>query len=207
MDLHSPEANPYQASSTVDTTSVAEVPRGWFQQVRWPAVFALNLIVPLMLATNFVPEKGNVGLASAIVVLYLAGWLFCRLGPECERSLIRGGALIALTQLFPILQVLAGLLAFGIMASLGAAVDADNANFGIQRERDAFAITMMVGLMLMSLAAGLGVLVATIQALFGGRLSSANTVGDRSPDRAGLVSEASVESGSSSEPGVPREGT
>ncbi|MEM8679391.1 MAG: hypothetical protein AAGF97_08570 [Planctomycetota bacterium] len=123
-------------------------------------MFAINLIVPLMWATSLVNRHGKVGMLAAIPVLYLMGWATCRIHPVCARSMLNGGALVALTQLFPILQILAGLFALSVV---GFEDRFDQvASVGFPNERGGFLVTLLVGGLLMGLAFSLG---ATVEAL------------------------------------------
>lgn len=78
----------------------------------WSVVFGANLIFPALLGAALVGwENGRAGMLVGIWGLWAAG-VFAGLGPARLRtSLLAGGYVAALLQLFPVLQLLAGLTA------------------------------------------------------------------------------------------------
>ncbi len=79
---------------------------GW-----WTLVFVANLPVPLLGSWGAVLHGYACGVFGGIAMLYLLGAAVCGLRWRVGRSLVGGGALVALTQLFPLLQVFSGIFA------------------------------------------------------------------------------------------------
>lgn len=77
----------------------------------WTLVFVANLPVPLLASWGAVQQGSGVGLFGGVVMLYLLGAAVCGLRWRVGRSLVWGGAVVALTQFFPFLQVGSGILA------------------------------------------------------------------------------------------------
>jgi hypothetical protein len=75
-------------------------------------VFALNLIVPLILSSGF--TDGRAGIYAAIAFYWLLGLTACAARPSLGRLMVTGGAIVASTQLAPLLHVSAGYAAVTI---------------------------------------------------------------------------------------------
>jgi hypothetical protein len=111
-------------------TATAERPPprfDWYRVRWWTFVFVANLPVPLLASWGAVLEGGGVGLFGGLAILYLLGATVCALRWPIGRSLVQGGIVVALTQLFPMLQVGCGVLAVFIWDAIigSSAVDSD----------------------------------------------------------------------------------
>ena len=69
--------------------------------------------------------RGGIGVGISITAFLLLGWIICRLAPSLAKCLIAGSPIVALTQVFPILHLIAGLLGFLAAVALGLATDGD----------------------------------------------------------------------------------
>ncbi len=120
----------------------------------WFAVFLLNLAIPLLLALSQTDERGRIGMLIAVTLLCAAGCWVCANSARAGRSLVVGGVLVGLSQLFPILQMIAGLTAITVAAALGLTKREVHAS--ITTEIGGTIVTLITGTILMSMAAGVG---------------------------------------------------
>lgn len=82
----------------------------------WSGIFALNLIVPLFLASMVVSGLAWIGVLLAVAAYGQAGSHACRHWPRLAMSLVLGGGLVGLSQFFPILHIFVGSLALRAVA-------------------------------------------------------------------------------------------
>jgi hypothetical protein len=92
----------------------------WAWAVAWTPVFALNLIVPLVLARGVIDGGGQAGMYCAIVLYWALGLTACAARPAFGRALVIGGLIVACTQFTPVLQFVAGFAAVMIGGQVGA---------------------------------------------------------------------------------------
>lgn len=119
----------------------------------WPIVFALNLIVPLLFGGQLVRENGMIGLSVAVGFFLIAGWYVCYASPAVARRLLVGSSITAITQLFPVIQLIAGILALGAVSTLGLSVDDGDLGIGqISNDAGAFLATMITGSIIAAVA-------------------------------------------------------
>jgi len=88
--------------------------RQWVWPASWTPVFALNLIVPLVLAGGVLDDRGWAGAYWGVAVSWALGFAACVARPALGRVLTVGGLTVACTQLVPVLQFLAGAAAVTI---------------------------------------------------------------------------------------------
>ena len=74
------------------------------------AVFLFNMIVPLYFALEDVPDAGRVGIMAAAMLWLASGFLISAVDRKNFAFFIAGAMMIGLTQMLPILQILAGLI-------------------------------------------------------------------------------------------------
>jgi hypothetical protein len=161
-----PPANPY-ASPTSDTVDSSGEGRSDDESAKrlyvgWLAVFAFNLIVPLFMGWGMTERQGRTGMVLAILVILASGLWICRSARQLGFALVVGGVAVALSQVFPILQVMAGILGFALANGIGLvadiptpAGDALNADTVVA----GFVVTMTTGGLLLaaSIVAGLAI--------------------------------------------------
>lgn len=81
----------------------------------WTAVFWLNTVVPILIERNLADHRGEFGIAAACVLLWFVSQLaFERLVNWRPRMLV-GGTNLAFFQLFPIVQIGAGVASLAIV--------------------------------------------------------------------------------------------
>ena len=93
---------------------------------------------------------------SGLVVL-AGGWTLCYVSPPVARRLIVGGMMTAVSQVFPILHLILGVIALGIAGRLGSATPGDDVPIDkISSELGGFFVTLLVGGGLLICAGAIG---------------------------------------------------
>lgn len=146
------ELNPYDPprSAPIASEQPVGVVRGPFLlSFEWTAVLLFNLIVPTLFAWSMTNTEAKLGAAFAVLVVAAAGYFFCFQQPWPMLIAIRGGILVALTQVFPILQIVCGSLALQAWMLLGAM---QNSSFQemLSSIPAGFLVTLLTGLLLIA---------------------------------------------------------
>lgn len=133
-----------------------EIPhRAW--PYAWTLVFACNLIVPLSLAWQMSEHAGRIGIGLAIVVYWMIGLVTCADGGRRGgRPLVAGGIWVALSQLLPIAQILAGLAGVWSWAAISGQEHRPLSVLG------GFTMTIVTGGLLLTLAEVIGLIAYAI---------------------------------------------
>jgi hypothetical protein len=119
------------------------------------------MIVPLLLGWSMTESGGKIGLLIATITLFAAGECLCIFAPTIAAPVIVGAVVVALSQLYPILQMIAGLAAVGIGRRLGLMLDADPV--GVFRSgAGGFVVTVVTGSILIAESAAVGLLIRVI---------------------------------------------
>lgn len=119
----------------------------------WPVVFLLNMIVPTLFGWQITREGGRLGMSAATALLLISGWWVCFIQPSNGRMLVLGAAILSLSQLFPVIQMVAGMVA---LAMCGFGINEDDGAMRPVSEAGGFLITLIVGGILICLAAIVG---------------------------------------------------
>ncbi|QEH35324.1 hypothetical protein OJF2_38750 [Aquisphaera giovannonii] len=129
----------------------------------WIAVFLLNMIVPLLFGWSMTREGGRVGMAAAILTLFATGCWICTARRQLASPLLLGAAFVGLSQVFPLLQILAGSAGMVAATALRVAENNDDALPRVIGEAGGFVVTLVTGGLLMaaSLVAGLSLRMLT----------------------------------------------
>jgi hypothetical protein len=126
----------------------------------------MNMALPLLFGLEVTRHHGLIGMCVASLLMLIVGWLFCMLKPAAARKLVLGSLAVALTQVFPILQIIAGSISIGIAQSLHLAMQGgDDPEFGIagiNNELGGFVVTMFVGIILLSCAGMAGLVLGQV---------------------------------------------
>lgn len=162
--------NPYRAPESDTTAGVirsGDLDRNAF--IMWAIVFGLNMVLPLLFSVELTQHHGRFGMCAASLVLFIAGWVLCALSARTARKLILGAAIVALTQLFPILHVVAGSVSIRIAESFqladggGGDPDLDEGGFPeITSELGGFMVTILVGGILLTFASIIGLVLSFV---------------------------------------------
>jgi len=108
----------------------------------WAVVLAANLIVPALLGWEVSRQGGRGGLVTAALVLWAAGHLLLARVPAIGEPVVLGGVVTALTQFFPVLQMMAGLTSLWVVERVSGVPDADRPFSGGMTDAKAFAATL-----------------------------------------------------------------
>ncbi len=87
----------------------------------WTLVFLANLPVPLFLGvwiSNATVMTGKLGMACGVAILYWLGLRACHRAPRATFWVIFGGWFVAVSQFFPVLQIVAGIAGYYPVAVL-----------------------------------------------------------------------------------------
>jgi hypothetical protein len=162
------EHNPYEAPKAAVRSSLPDEqtnPRfGAFTYIAWVFIFAINMAVPLLFGSQMTQQHGRLGMSVAALLLLVFGCFICAANRKLAVALLAGGALVALTQLFPILHIIAGMLGMGAGQALGhATLDDDNGPSQITSEAGGFIVTFVTGGILMAVSLCTGIALQSIK--------------------------------------------
>jgi hypothetical protein len=156
-----------------ETTRSATALWGWASG--WTAVFAVNLIVPIMFGWNVTANAGRGGMFLAIGFLWAVGAIVSLRRNNLARSLIVGAGLFAFTQLFPIAQMFAGMIAVSVWQLISRRPDDrwsagdDQIYSQLGSDLGGFVVTILVGIQLVVVAVTGGYAVRFLVRLVRGR--------------------------------------
>lgn len=123
--------------------------RLWF----WACV--LNSIVPFLLGTAVTSGLARGGMVLGIVAVVWFGWSLAGTFPEVVRTVVYGGWVVALAQLFPVFQVIAGVIAVSAVTQLGLGIG-EGQGSRVDGLAGGFLATIVTGGLLIALAGVLG---------------------------------------------------
>jgi hypothetical protein len=158
------EENPYQAS-WVAPAPVRRTPSVWISVlivIVWACVFGANLMIPLLFGWDRTSHRGTFGLVGAVATLWITSSALLLMYRKLAAPVIVGSILVAVSQVFPILQVLAGVLSFALAESMGLTEAEDLGPGRIESFSGGFLVTFGTGLLLMAGGAGCGLLIRLI---------------------------------------------
>ncbi|MBW3600364.1 MAG: hypothetical protein KY475_24250 [Planctomycetes bacterium] len=157
------EPNPYESPRQIANSE--EGPLGntggidKFAIIAWPVVFGLNIIIPAWFGWAVTGEHGRIGLCLASALFLASGWVLCYVRPAITRRLILGALVFAPSQFIPVVQIVAGIIAFIIAGALGLTGPDNDEPTG---EFGGFVITFIVGGILLMFAGVIGWIVGLI---------------------------------------------
>ena len=154
------DINPYEAPSADSPLPVAQSPSTFFQkpvvvQSAWFLAVAINLPMPLMFGFSFTAEgAARLGMLIGIAAVYGTGVWICLHRAEVMWRLIVGSAFTAISQVWPMLHMLVGIVAMGISKFI---FDADRERDQIEAIPEVILTTLLtgIGLIIPSLVMGL----------------------------------------------------
>jgi large-conductance mechanosensitive channel len=155
------EQNPYEPpkSSTMPTPdrgTSSRRARAWTFGA-WIFVCAINLAVPLLFSATLIEAHGKIGMMLAIVSFFFCGCCLCAFQRDLALAVIIGGVFVALTQLFPILHIVAGWIGVAVGDALGLAdFGSGDKSPRLLSEFGGFVVTLITGGILMAVATGIG---------------------------------------------------
>ncbi len=128
----------------------------------WSLVFVVNLIVPLHMGISLTSGGGRIGLAIAIVGLWLLGVFVCLRTCTLRLALLGGGLLVGFSQVAPILHVAVGLTALELW---NGPKDYDTRFLSKLSGLGGFIVTAIVELSLMAIAVIVGYFLLAVHGL------------------------------------------
>ena len=154
------DVNPYEAPSAHSPLPVAQSPSTFFQkpwvvQSAWFLAVVINLPMPLILGLDATADgAARLGMPIGIVTVYCTGVWICLHRAEVMWRLIVGSIFTALTQIWPIVHMIVGLVAMGISKLI---FDANREREQIEAIPEVVLTTLLtgIGLILPSLVMGL----------------------------------------------------
>ncbi len=130
----------------------------------WALVYWINAIVPFALGLAVTGGAGLVGMLLGLALMFGAAGRLTAVSREFKIAFEVGGWIVAASQLFPVLQVLAG--AIGLRAAAGWRQAADHSPMiSANGVLGGFIATVGTGGILMTFAMGIGMLVGWIRSL------------------------------------------
>jgi hypothetical protein len=177
------EHNPYEPPTAAVRTLIPDeqaLPRSRvLTYIAWVFVFAINMAIPLLFGTSMTEQHGRLGMSVAALLLLVVGCYICFADRKLAVALLAGGAVVALTQLFPILHIIAGTIGMSAGQALGhATIDSDDAPARITSEFGGFIVTFVTGGILMSGSLLVGVLLRFVTSLRSRRTISSTPQGN-----------------------------
>ena len=160
MDSLNPYEPPKSSTEEVQQADDKSAPSGKLIYVAWVTVCVLNLPMPLRFAWPITESSGRFGMSIAVVALLAAGCWICAKLPKHGVHLLIGAVPVALSQLLPIAQLVAGGLAvmFGQAIGLVNPIGDDGNGEKVASEPGGFILTLITGAILMMLSAVCGFL-------------------------------------------------
>jgi len=154
------EKNPYESPKCLagPLASPADHDDARLLLTAWATVFVVNMAMPVFFAWSITGESGRIGMIAASVVLFGCGCWICLMARRLAKGLIVGAVLVALTQVFPALQILAGILGLAVAEALHLSQYRDRGP-EITTELGGFVVTLITGGILMGLSGVTGTLV------------------------------------------------
>lgn len=117
----------------------------------WFVVFVLNAAAPLFLGWGATVNGGRIGMLAATVMFFALGCCLCAYAPEIAKALVVGGVAVGLTQVMPLLQVIAWLFAVWLLVALRLEKPPWNAMLmSLSNEPSGFLATIVFGGVLMA---------------------------------------------------------
>ena len=154
------DINPYEAPAAHSPLPAAPSPSTFFQkravvQSAWLLAVVINLPMPLWLGFDATSDgAARLGMPIGIVTVYGTGVWICSHRPEVMWRLIVGSIFTALSQIWPVLHMLVGLVAMGISKFI---FDANREREQIEAIPEVILTTLLTGagLILPSIVMGL----------------------------------------------------
>ena len=159
MDEHNPYEAPAHTVRTLLPVGGTSPSAGMGVYIAWIGIFVLNMAVPLLFGSSITQQHGKLGMSAAALLLFAAGCFICAANRKLAKTLIAGEILIGLAQLFPILQIIAGMIGMAAGQALGLAeIGDDTRSLAVSGEFGGFVVTCVTGGILIASGASAGML-------------------------------------------------
>lgn len=131
----------------------------------WSNVYLVNLPVPLFFGFLVTSGGGWIGMGCGVIVTWCLGQIVCLWSGTLRKALVIGGCVVALTQLFPVLQF----ILVGIAVDLWEGATGISFDGGPQPrtalEFSGFAVTLLTAQMHIAIAVAVGYLALGVREL------------------------------------------
>lgn len=158
--------NPYQATDIAQEPQPSSKRRvihsPFVLSIQWTVVLLCNSVVPLLIGwTEAQQGRGQLGIILAMGLCLVLGYVACIYMPLFAMIATRGGFLVALTQFFPVLQLLSGMIAIDTIRKTGIipGQTLDSGSLGLV---DAFLVTVATGSILIGISCLFGLLLRLV---------------------------------------------
>lgn len=158
--------NPYAAPLAAPGPAPGEAaprPGRWWPAV-WSGVFLGNLVIPLLFGATMVSPAGRAGLALGVGLWWAVGLVGLRQSERARRVAVSGGVCVALSQVVPFLQIMAGMVGLEAATRVEGGPRGEFGEFATLGLAGGLVATLVTGGLLLLAAGGVGLLV---QALLG----------------------------------------
>ena len=152
--------------------------------LRWALSTCLNAVVPMMFASAIVHQNAYWVVVLGVILVFVTGALVSIRFPQVQRPLLAGSYAMGLAQLFPIIHVFAGIIAYTILQAMGLTVpQGDFFNTPMVSPLSILLLTFLVAAMLAVVAVGIGFILIMIVDSFKSPVQKSNKpiVARRSP--------------------------
>ncbi len=159
------EINPFAAPIVQDLAESPDAPLSAFQKpwnlhLAWALAVLFNLPIPVMFGTT-VTDVGapGLGMVLGVAIIYLAGIWCCKKQAGVMWRLIVGSVFTAISQIWPVAQILTGLVAMGI-----SKIVFDFRRVGDQMSRisEVVSTTILTGLGLIAVSLFIGAILTVV---------------------------------------------
>jgi hypothetical protein len=165
MTTSTDDNNPFQATDIALETQTQQrrvIHSPLVLSIQWTVVLLCNSVVPLLIGWTEVQQGlGQIGIVLGMFFGLLLGYLASIYTPLLVMYAIRGGMLVAFSQFFPVLQLLAGMLGIEFMRKTGI-IPGKNLDIGNLGLVDAFLVTMATGSILVGISCLFGLLLRLV---------------------------------------------
>ena len=112
--------NPFEPPATVDSKRPTPPIRlGQHVWWSWPMVVLFNCVLPGLIAFSSTGPMGKFTILASVLAFIVAGLLIARTNIIWIRRATAGGVVVGVLQLFPVLQIFAGVIAAEFVTALG----------------------------------------------------------------------------------------
>lgn len=156
--------NPYQSPECTDSPAATG---NWdlldkSALIAWPLAFGANSVLAQGIVFMVTKDHGRIGMACAMLILLASGWVLCIWRRPAARGLIVGTAIVAISQVFPIIHLFACWVGSVVVYLLDLADTELDDEIQVPSVLGGFLATAVVGFTLIICSGGIGLLVSCV---------------------------------------------
>ena len=148
--------DPYFAGRILDKSGKRLGSGGPPPVLAWILVYTVNLGIPVLWGLMVTREGGRVGMVIGIIVVFAIGCRVCFVSRRAMLTVVYGGWIVALSQAFPALQIIAGII------GLSAVRVTTSEERDVSTILGGFIATLITGCVLITIATALGAVIQRI---------------------------------------------